>query len=319
MRSPSMMLSGRLVPALAVAAALTGLLSGAGCSQQDQVNRLLTEQQRLTDENRVLASEKERLNDELDTTRKSDAEMTATLEEVQKSLQEIRTQELRILQRTFDVAREGEASSGVRGQLRAEIATLRTAIRSDLKKLARLESERKASGEKVASLQKLADELKRALEEKDTTIAALQEKVLDLSKQVDVQAGLIRDKDGLLEEKDGVIEERTKALNTGYVAVAAKKVLRKAGVVDKKGSVLGLGGTWQETGKIDPEVFHEIDTTQQAELSIPAPPKKVKVLPGHPAESYELVAAGTGASVLKVTDRDAFWQGSRVLVVMIPD
>lgn len=309
---------GRLLPVLAVAAALAGLLSGTSCSQQGQVDKLLSEQERLTEENRTLAAEKGKLREELDATRTADSEMSATLEEVRDGLQEIRTRELRVLQRTFDVAREGQASAGIRGELRAEIATIRTAIQGNLAKLARLERERKDSGRELSAVQKLADELKSSLKEKESTIAALQEKVLDLSKQVDVQAGVIREKDGLLEEKEGVIADRTKALNTGYVAVAAKKVLKEKGVVDRKGSVLGLGGSWQETGKIDPEVFREIDTTKEAELTIPAPPKKVKILPGHPEESYELVAAGTGQSVLKVTDRDAFWNGSRTLVVMIP-
>lgn len=309
---------GRLLPVLAVAAALAGLLSGTSCSQQGQVDKLLSERQRLTEENRTLAAERGKLSEELDATRAADSEMTATLEEVRDGLQEIRTRELRVLQRTFDVAREGQGPAGIRGELRAEVATIRTAIQGNLAKLARLERERKESGRQLAALQKLADELKASLEEKASTIAALQDKVLDLSRQVDVQAGVIREKDGLLEEREGVIADRTKALNTGYVAVAARKVLKEKGVVDKKGSVLGLGGSWQETGKIDPEVFREIDTTREAELTIPAPAKKVTILPGHPEDSYELVASGTGQSVLKVTDRDAFWHGSRTLVVMIP-
>lgn len=298
--------------------ALAVVLLLGGCAWKDERDQLRVENKKLGDENQLLFAEKQKLSGEIATARTTDAEMTATLEEVQKSLEEIRTKELKVLRSTLSVSQEGK-TAGWRDRLQAEIGTIRTTIRSDLKKLARLEKERQATGQKVAALEKLADELKRSLEEKETTIAALDARVLDLTGQVSVQASLIEQKDGLLQEKDEVIEERTKALNAGYVAVAPKKVLRSKGVVDRTGSVLGLGGAWLETGKYDPEVFRQIDTTLEAELTIPAAAAKVKVLPGHPKESYKLVSNGPGSSTLTVTDHDAFWRESRYLVVMIPD
>lgn len=304
---------------LALAPLLAVVLSLGGCSGKDLGSRSDSANQALDERNQILTEENARLTQQLQAAETADAEAAATIAEVQAGLEEIRGQELKILKRTLDVTREGQTRVSTREILADELGTIRTAIRENLGKLARLEKERRASGQRVASLQKLVDELKRSLEEKDTTIATLQKTVVDLDEKVRVQEGFLLAKDTLIQERDGVIEAKTKEINRAFVAVAGKKVLKDKGLVEKKGSILGLGGAWQETGRYDPEVFREIDTTVEAQLAIPAPADKVKVLPGHPEESYRIVSGGPNMSTLQVTDHGAFWRDSRYLVVMIPD
>lgn len=302
-----------LAPLLAV------VLSLGACSGKDVGSRSETAHQALDERNQILTEENARLTQQLQAAETADAEAAATIAEVQAGLEEIRGQELKILRKTLDVTREGQARVSTREILADELGTIRTAIRKNLDKLARLEKEQRASGRKVASLEKLVDELKRSLSEKDTTIATLEKTVVELDEKVRTQEGFLLAKDTLIQEKNGVIEAKTKEINTAFVAVAGKKVLKDKGVVEKKGSILGLGGAWQETGKYDPEVFREIDTTVEAQLAIPAPAEKVRVLPGHPEESYRIVSGGPNRSTLQVTDHGAFWRDSRTLVVMIPD
>jgi chromosome segregation ATPase len=304
---------------LALAPLLAVVLSLGACAGKDMGSRSETARQALDERNQILTEENARLTQQLQAAETADAEAAATIAEVQAGLEEIRGQELKILKRTLDVTREGQARVSTREILADELGTIRTAIRQNLDKLARLQKEQRASGQKVASLQKLADELKRSLEEKDATIATLEKTVVELDEKVRTQEGFLLAKDTLIQEKDGVIEARTKEINTAFVAVAGKKVLKEKGVVEKKGSILGLGGAWQETGRYDPEVFREIDTTLEAQLAIPAPAEKVKILPGHPEESYRIVSGGPNMSTLQVTDHGAFWRDSRYLVVMIPD
>ncbi|MCL4806685.1 MAG: hypothetical protein KJ062_02650 [Thermoanaerobaculia bacterium] len=304
---------------LALAPLLAVVLSLGGCSGKDLGSRSDSANQALDERNQILTEENARLTQQLQAAETADAEAAATIAEVQAGLEEIRGQELKILKRTLDVTREGQTRVSTREILADELGTIRTAIRENLGKLARLEKERRASGQRVASLQKLVDELKRSLEEKDTTIATLQKTVVDLDEKVRVQEGFLLAKDTLIQERDGVIEAKTKEINRAFVAVAGKKVLKDKGLVEKKGSILGLGGAWQETGRYDPGVFREIDTTVEAQLAIPAPADKVKVLPGHPEESYRIVSGGPNMSTLQVTDHGAFWRDSRYLVVMIPD
>ena len=302
-----------LVPVLAAALAL------GACSKTDVGDRPRASSSALEEQNRTLAATNEELTLKLREAEASDAEAAATLAEVQAGLEEIRGKELKILKKTLDVTREGQARTTTRELLAEEIGTIRDSIRKNLDRIARLERDRKADGRKMASLQTLVDELKRSLEEKSTTIATLEKTVSELNGKVREQEGVLLAKDVLIREKDHAIEARTRQMNTAFVAVAGKSVLTQKGLVEKRGSILGLGGAWQETGKFDPEVFRTIDVTTEDELAIPAPATKVRVLPGHPEESYRIVSGGPATSTLKVTDRDAFWRDSRYLVVMIPD
>ncbi len=300
--------------AIVAAGALTALLAAGGCSSKQERDQLRVEKQQLADE-------KQKLADKLQSIQSESAEANATLEEVQKGLEDIRAKELKVIQSSIRVAQEGNAKGERRDRLDAEIRMVRDAIRQNLQKLARLEKTNKANGVQMASLAQLADELKRSLEEKATMVAALESRVGDLSKTIETQATSLAEKETAIHEGETQIAQRTKELNTAYVAVAGKNLLKAKGVVEKRGSVLGLGGRWIETGKFDPGVFREIDVTTELEVPIPAPASKVRIVTGQPAASYEIVDGGPNSrsSKLAVKDPTAFWKGDRFLVVMIPD
>ena len=157
--------SARKVLAPALAPLLVAVLFAGGCTKNSGSS---TEagRQALDDRNQELVAENTRLTEQLKAAEASDAEAAATIAEVQNGLEEIRGKELKILRKTLDVTREGQPRVSARERFSGEIETIRTAIRENLAKLARLERERKASGQKMASLQGLVDELKRSLEEK---------------------------------------------------------------------------------------------------------------------------------------------------------
>lgn len=297
------------------AASVLGVaLATGGCSWKQERDQARAEKQHFADENK-------KLSEELQLVRSQTAEANAILEDVQKGLEDIRAKELKAVQSSIRVAQEGEAAGGRRDQLEAEIQMIRDAVRKNLQKLAKLEKANRESGVKLASLERLTAELRRSLEEKDTMLAELQGKVVDLSKTVETQASMLAEKDAAVHEGETRFAQQTKLLNTAYVAVASKKLLKEKGVVEKKGDILGIGGRWIETGRFDPGVFREIDVTKETEVSIPAPASKVRVLSEQPKESYKIVDAGpkSKSSKLEVTDPGAFWKGEKYLVVMIPD
>ena len=296
--------------ALLAATALGVAVVAGGCTQER--DQLRVEKQRLTAEN-------QKLSDTLKSLEGESAEANATLADVQKGLESIRAQELKVLHASLDVAQEGKtAAAGKRERLEAELKTIREAVRQNLAKLARFEKANKESGAQVASLQKLADELKRSLEEKDVTLAELDKKVNELSATVESQKTTLAEKDVTIHEGETKMAQQTKEINTAYVAVASKDTLKKKGVVERRGDVLGVGGRWIETGKFDPEVFREVDVTKELEVSIPAPAKKIHVVTAQPKESYAIVDGGpkSKTSRIEVKDPAAFWKGDRYLVVM---
>lgn len=305
--------------ALNLGVALLAVAFLTGCPWKKEIEKLKTD-------NAALSGDKQKLEGQLASAGVETAEMQTTLDEVQKGLEELRTKELQVIRSSIAVAKEGTGKTAQREQLKAEIETIKNSIKENLDKLARLERQKKeaeaklaASGKKVAeltgqvsTLTRLVEELRFQLEEKATTIAQLEEQVLQLAQTVEQQAGVIQ-------EKEGVIDSQTKEINKAYVAIERKGVLKAKGLIEKKGSVIGLGGSWLRTGKFDPEIFREIDVREETEFSVGAPIKKIRVLSDHPKDSYELVDAGADGSKLKVTDPTRFWQGSKYLVVMIPD
>lgn len=295
-----------------VAASVVGIvLAAGGCASKQERDQLQVEKQQLT-------AEKQKLTDKLQTIQNESTEANATLEEVQKGLEDIRAKELKVIQSSIRVAQEGNATSERRERLQAEMQMVRDAIHKNLQKLAKLQRTNKENGVQMASLTALADELKKSLEEKATTIADLESRVGDLSKTVETQAASLAEKDTTIHDGETQIAQRTKEVNTAYVAVASKNTLKQKGVVEKRGSIAGLGGRWIETGKFDPEIFHEIDVTKDMEVPIPAPKGKVQVVTGQPKESYAIVDGGPNSKSSKLTVKDpsAFWKGDKYLVVM---
>lgn len=286
------------------------LLSGCGLKKENE---------QLKAENQKLSQEKSTLQTQAAATSVESAEMKSTLDDVERGLEELRIKELKAIKESIEVVQEGKAKSSKKQQLKQELDDIRKAVRQNLDKLDKLEKQRKELSKKNSALEKkvgvletLAKELRAQLEEKDALIVELQQKVLNLTETVATQATAIK-------EKEGTIDTQTKELNKAYVAIATKKALKEKGLIEKKGSVLGLGGGWLRTGKFDPEIFREIDVTKETEFSIGAAMKKIRVMSDHPKESYELSEPSPGATTLKVTDPATFWRGSKYLVVMLPD
>jgi predicted nucleic acid-binding Zn-ribbon protein len=285
--------------------ALPLLLAAPGCKWKKEAEQLKTDNQRLV-------QEKQQLEKQVQQTGGETAEMNATLDEVQKSLEDLRATELKVISNSIEIAQEGKPKRARREALKQEIDEIRAAITKNLEKLSALEKEKKAAQKQSGTLQRLVDELRNSLEEKQQTIAQLEEKVLQMSQTIEQQAGTIK-------ERESTIDTQVKELNKGYVLIAGKKELKAKGLVEKKGSVLGLGGSFRRTGKFDPDTFREIDTTQETSFAMNAPAKKIRVLSDHPKESYQLSDDGAEKSKLTITDAPAFWRGSKYLVVMTPD
>ena len=271
-------------------------------------------------ENKALTEEKARAQKELSAAGAATAEMQGTLDEVQKGLEELRVKELKAIKTSISLAQEGKsAAAAQRDDLKAEIEDIRKAVKANLDKLATLQKSLKASGAKVTSLERLVGELRSQLEEKEATIAALEEKTKELTKTTEELRGTVKEKEEAVQQKEATIQEREAQMATAYVLIAPQKTLKKAGLVEKKGSVLGLGGNWQRTGQFDETLFKQIDTRKDTTFEVASAPNKARVLSDHPKDSYTLAASGPKASTLTVTDPARFWQGSKYLVVMLPD
>jgi DNA repair exonuclease SbcCD ATPase subunit len=296
------------VPALTLAALVL-----TSCAWKKDVDQLKAE-------NKTLSEEKQRSQRELGAAGAATAEMQATLDEVQRSLEDLRVKELRAVKTSIAIAQEGKtAAAQKRDELKAEIEEIRNSVKANLAKLSALQKQNRAFDEKATTLERLVGELRRSLEEKEATIAALEQKAQELTKTTEELRGAVKEKEATVKEKEAVIADRETQMSTAYVLIAPQRALKKAGLVEKKGSVLGLGGNWQRTGQFDETLFKQIDTRKETEFAVDAAPDKARVLSDHPKDSYTLSGTGPKASMLSVTDAARFWKGSKYLVVMLPD
>ncbi len=294
----------RLRNPVLLAALAAAVLTAPACVSKKKFEESQAENQRLT-------KEREDLKAEVASVGAANTEAQATLDEVQKGLVELRAKELKAIQTSITVAREGKAS-GRREELKAELEEIRAAVRANLAKLATLEKRSQAAEARATTLERLVSELKSQLEEKETTISQLEEKVLQLQQATEELKTTVASQETQITEQKG-------QLATAYVLSGTKKELLKTGLVEKKGSILGLGGNWQRTGKFDETLFRKIDTREEKEFPFTAPPDKVRILSDHPKDSYEVVAEDPKGSRLKITDPDRFWKGSKFLVILLPD
>jgi DNA repair exonuclease SbcCD ATPase subunit len=298
----------QLIPLAAGLAVL--LLGSAACVSKSKYEE--SQQQ-----NQKLQKEASSLKAEITSVGAANTEAQATLDEIQKSLAELRTKELKAVQTSIAVAQEGKAS-GKREELIAEIEDIRKAVRANLAKLAALQKQKKESDAKVDALEgkvttmgRLIDELRKSLEEKETMLVELEQKVLQLQQ-------VTQELKTTVAAKEAEITGQEDKMAVAWVVVGTKTDLEKAGLVEKKGSILGLGGSWKQTGLFDEKLFRKIDVRKEKEFPFGAPPDKVRILSGHLAGSFELVADPPKGSMLKVSDPDKFWQGSRYLIVLVP-
>ncbi len=301
------MRTNRITLAVSLAALLLGV---PGCVAKSKFE----ESQK---QNEELKKEAETLKGQVQSTGAMNAEAQATLDEVQKSLEELRAKELKAVQTSIAIAKEGKAS-GKREELKAEIAEIRKAVQLNLEKLATVtrqknEAEKKAGilAGRVTTLERLVAELKSSLEEKESMLVELEQKVLQLQKTTEELKTTVA-------AKEAEIVDTQEKLATAYVVVGTKKELEKAGLIEKKGSVLGLGGSWKQTGKFDETLFRKIDVRRDTEVTLPAPSNKIRILTEHPKESFELSVQPPNWTKLKILDTAAFWKGSRYLIVLIP-
>jgi len=299
-----------------IPAAALAVLSLAGCAREKEPKK---EVDPLTAAINALPEVPVLSQEEVSAARARNAEMQATLDEVQNALEELRGKELKAIKTSITVAQEGKSSTGTRETLKAEIEDIRKAVRANLEKLDALERANRASGERVATLERLVRELHRQFEEKEETVAALEEKTRELTQTAEGLRGTVKEKEEAVEQMRAVLVDREAQLAAAYVVIAPRGVLQKVGFVERKGSVLGLGGSWQRTGQFDEALFRKIDIRKVRAFEVAAPPGKALILSDHPKDSYTLAAVSPTESTLTVRDAARFWKLSRQLVVILPD
>lgn len=107
------------------------------------------------------------------------------------------------------------------------------------------------------------------------------------------------------------VQTQTEIINEGYVLVADKQMLKDMGIMEGGGF---LRKSKTNLSKIKPSKCNKVNIAKFKELPINS--RKVKILSPAPASSYTLRQNGD-MTTLVITDANAFWSLSNILVVQI--
>ena len=183
--------------------------------------------------------------------------------------------------------------------------------------------EKKLEQSSIASdkLRKLLSDLKKDILAKDKEIALLKQGLEEsniyidqLMSSVDRLAMENERRIQVIQEKNQALQEKEDELQTGYWVVGTTKDLREKNVIDKEGAFLGLGGVKVISEDMNLEDLTQVNILEKTEITVSA--KKAELVTPHPKGTYEFVEEGKSISKLVISDPEAFWQNSKVLVVV---
>lgn len=208
----------------------------------------------------------------------------------------------------------GEISKPVKVQIADNINAINELLEKNRVTIARLQasaSKLKEANVRIDALQTLVEQLQEQLQQKDAQLAQLSDKIKSLNIEV---AALGRTVVNLESDKsdlqDTVVEQQTQ-INTVYYIVGLEKELVKKDIIDKKGFI---GRTRVVSDNASMTDFTKGDARTTERIAIGK--TKAKIVTSHPEKSYMLVmGAKNVVEELVITDKEAFWSNSKMLVV----
>jgi hypothetical protein len=217
---------------------------------------------------------------------------------------------------------------GRKNRINGLIADIYIALDQNKTAVQLLEKKLTAEKNRKSEFEKVVVVLRKSLDEKVLEIQRLEREIADLRLQVNNLKEAVAFKENLLASKDTLLakneeklrkqqellNEKEKQLNRVYLIKGTTKELIKAGVIVRKGGILGLGAVKMMGQKVPSTNLLVLNKSDKM-VKI-GPYTKRKVISNHPSDSYFFVARD-GQLYLKISYPDRFWSLSRYLVIAL--
>jgi len=233
-----------------------------------------------------------------------------SINDIQGTLDTIKMKENII---NLSTGKSGELKVSAKEQIKDDITTIYNLMLKNKKELASLTSKLRASGMKIAELEKLVSHLKKDISDKNTEIENLRDKLAKLNINIeaanlklDTLTNVVKEQEQQLNQQSQVISRQESALNTAYYIIGTEKELKKNKVIASGDKIIP---------DFNKSLFTKIDIRKT--LEIPVLSKKAKVLSNHPTSSYKLNGDKKMIQALQILDYKAFWINSRYLIIMV--
>lgn len=200
-----------------------------------------------------------------------------------------------------------------RDEITKDIQAINNLLEENKTTIENLKSRVNKYGTQTAGFKKMIDQLSSDISSKEEEISYLKENLTAANFTIEILNEMLDSAEFRNEIQSSIISLQSNTLNTGHYAVGTFKDLKDNGVIEKDGTVIGLGGTKQLKDDFNKDFFAQIDITQFK--SLPLNSKDVKIITVHPEGSYTL--EGEEEKVLTITDPIQFWSTSKYLVIEI--
>ncbi len=239
-----------------------------------------------------------------------------SLNNIQSNLDSIKELEGIITSRAIS----GEKSTNAEDAIVDDMVLIYENMKKTRSQIATLEKQLSQSSISSDKLKALITNLKKDIEKKDAEIAQLKEGLAQsniyidqLMSSVDRLAVENERRIMVIQEKNQALQTKEEELQTGFWTVGTAKELRDKNIIDKEGAFLGLGGVKVLSEDMNLEDLTQVNIKEVKEIAIGA--KKAELVTPHPKGSYEFVEEGKSVTKLTISDSDAFWRNSKVLVI----
>jgi hypothetical protein len=278
--------------------AIAILLVFTGCNQSELENKNKELQQQLAAKDQYIE------------------EVTSAINEIHNQLENTWAMENKVIQQSL--SKEGAKAPThlqVKQQILSRISEIDSILVANRKKIANLQNRLKSAALQYAGLQKMVDDLKVTLEEREKTLADLQARVQSLETQVSEKTKVIAAREATIDDQTKQLSERTQQMNSVYYVVGKKDDLKAQGIVTDEGGFLWglLGSTTVLAGNFNADLFQKMDRTKEAKIDVPG--KISEVIPKRDASSFSMEETSDGHTIVKILNSDQFWKVNRVVIV----
>lgn len=265
---------------------------------------------------KTLTMEKNSLNQVIQKKDSVVNDMEGTFNEIESNLKFIKEKRNKISM----IQSEGGKN---RKQLLVEdVKLMDTMLEESEKKIAALEEKLRKSGLNVKSYEKRLQALNETIESQNTEIAELKKEIegknnslAEYDTRVKTLNSDMQRQSDTISYKQKQIVDKTDKLNTAHYALGTFKELKKEGILNREGAILGVGGGKAIQGNFDPKYFTDLDI--RTTKTIPLNAKKAVVISEHPSNSYKLVEENGQIAYLQIENPEEFWRISKYAVIQV--
>ncbi|MEG2480064.1 MAG: hypothetical protein RSA50_07305, partial [Mucinivorans sp.] len=209
----------------------------------------------------------------------------------------------------------GEITRTAKAEIQDNIAAISDLLEKNRQQIASLkytQKKLKEAGMRIEALDNLVNSLQGQIESKNGEIAELAQKVESLNIEVGKLTDNIRSLEGEKTELKGEVAQKTEELNTVYYVIGVEKELMKAEIIDKEGFIGRTAVLGRNAGDMSKFTKGDMRTLERVKVG----GKKAKIVSSHPESSYMMVlGAKNMVEEIVITDKNAFWKNSKVLIV----